>query len=356
MRKNFLYVTTRQFNPGDEFILMGVDYLLYKKYGEQNRILFNKNPEVISTFSHLNFFRKYDFTKFRFPGIGFLLSFLKIGFNDNSYNPFKDFSEIDRVIFCGSPDWYSNRQLNVFKAINKLKIPVEFHGLGSQKSFNLNNLGENCKLALKSADFISCRDNHAYNTLKKISKPLNLTCPALFVANKKKQIKSLKNIGIIFAHHDSCMGNRISKNAMLILFSFYNKLISKYQNKFSINFICHHSDEIQSCKKYFPDIDFHYDYDSKNYQKIYSKFDLVIGSRLHGIAMACSMGIPSIGFSHDFRGSAAERFGALNMNINDINQNKIFDILNEEKFFIQLKNNIHKNYSKKHNEYLEKYL
>ena len=43
---NIVFSTTRQWNPGDEFILLGCINLLKKQLGEFNPIIFNRNPQI----------------------------------------------------------------------------------------------------------------------------------------------------------------------------------------------------------------------------------------------------------------------------------------------------------------------
>ncbi len=47
MRKNVLISTTRQWNPGDEFIMLGCLNILKEIYGDNiNPIIFNRNPDI----------------------------------------------------------------------------------------------------------------------------------------------------------------------------------------------------------------------------------------------------------------------------------------------------------------------
>ncbi|WP_366515620.1 hypothetical protein [Solimonas marina] len=43
---------------------------------------------------------------------------------------------------------------------------------------------------------------------------------------------------------------------------------------------------------------------------MYSRYDLVVGHRVHGIGIAASQGIPGICVVHDLRGETARGFGA----------------------------------------------
>ena len=51
--KNIIYSATRQWNPGDEFILMGVESLIQEVFGSHNSILYNRNPQIRPDFSSI---------------------------------------------------------------------------------------------------------------------------------------------------------------------------------------------------------------------------------------------------------------------------------------------------------------
>ena len=88
----------------------------------------------------------------------------------------------------------------------------------------------------------------------------------------------------------------------------YNKIISEYKEQYKIIVICHYIDELYLAERDFPGLDIRYSYDSADYIEIYKECDLVIGSRIHGIGIATSMGIPSIPMKYDVRQGTMDGF------------------------------------------------
>lgn len=66
--KNVVLSTTRQWNPGDEFILLGIINLLREVIGEFNPVIFNRSPEVRPTASYLNPMRTAKWASASFSG------------------------------------------------------------------------------------------------------------------------------------------------------------------------------------------------------------------------------------------------------------------------------------------------
>jgi hypothetical protein len=57
MVKNIVFSTTRQWNPGDEFILAGVRRIFARVGLNYNAIIFNRNPDVRSCFQDRQLFK-----------------------------------------------------------------------------------------------------------------------------------------------------------------------------------------------------------------------------------------------------------------------------------------------------------
>ena len=60
MKKNIVFSTTRQWNPGDEFILMGCINLLKQLGVDFNVLIYNRNPQIQS----VSGIKKTAFSKF----------------------------------------------------------------------------------------------------------------------------------------------------------------------------------------------------------------------------------------------------------------------------------------------------
>ena len=107
---NIVLSTTRQWNPGDEFILLGTINLLQEYFEQQkdkgiknnfyfNPIIYNRNPQIRRA-------RKRDFIKMidNFLGKDFIEKF-----RDNSVKDRKPMNYTDLVVFAGSPEWIGRK-------------------------------------------------------------------------------------------------------------------------------------------------------------------------------------------------------------------------------------------------------
>ncbi|MBA1433147.1 MAG: hypothetical protein FAF04_06050 [Epsilonproteobacteria bacterium] len=120
---NIVFSTTRQWNPGDEFILLGCINLLHEIIDEFNPIIFNRNPQIRRS-------RKRDIIKLidNLVGKDFIEKFL-----DNSVKERPHMDYADMVVFAGSPEWRGRRLTKLYQEINTYDIPTIFLGLGFRK-------------------------------------------------------------------------------------------------------------------------------------------------------------------------------------------------------------------------------
>jgi polysaccharide pyruvyl transferase WcaK-like protein len=303
MRKNILFSTTRQWNPGDEFILMGVLNLLKEFIGDFNPVIYNRNPEVRQEANHFNLFRDSRYCNIGFKGKNILESFFRIGFWDNSFKDKMDLDFIDMVVFAGSPEWMGARLLPLYKKLLHSDKPIIYLGIGTGRYLAFKDIKAPFIDVLKKAQLITVRDSATYNLLKPLN-PYLLPCPALFSSSYEKEIRETKKIGLIFATDKAVVNNKISTDTFKYITKLYDELIKK----FNCELVCHYIEELPEAQKLFKDIEVHYSYDSKDYLEIYQQFDFVIGPRVHGIGMSASMGIPGILISHDLRGETGKGF------------------------------------------------
>ena len=317
MKKNILFSTTRQWNPGDEFILMGCINLLKEVVGEFNPIIYNRNPEVRQEFDYLNPLKKITLRNSSSRYItmfeSLLESFIRIGFLDNSFKDDTKADFINMVVFAGSPEWrcgkINGRLRSLYKIIVKHGIPTIFLGIGTKYSFNYYKMWEINKKVLKDSKLMTCRDEYTYNALQGKLDNDNLyymPCPALYSSSFEKEIKKVKKIGLIFGTDKTVENNKINSNTYKFLLNTYKQLINNYD----CEIVCHYIDEVPEACRLFKDVNIHYSYDSKDYLDIYKKFDIVIGPRVHGIGISASMGIPGILIAHDMRGNTGKGFMA----------------------------------------------
>ncbi|MBA2840765.1 polysaccharide pyruvyl transferase WcaK-like protein [Methanococcus maripaludis] len=309
--KNVLFSTTRQWNPGDEFILLGCMNLLKEVIGEFNPIIYNRNPEVRQAFDYLNPLKNSKF----FKKNNVLESFLRVGFWDNSFKEDTNAECIDLVVFAGSPEWRSRRLIPLYRKIIKYDIPTIYLGIGSSNYFEYNKLNKIYRQVLENSKLITVRDSITEKCLKNV-KPYRMPCPALFSSPFEKNIEKVEKVGLMFGSKNAVSNNNVSKKTYDFLISEYSKIIERYGN---FEVVCHYIDEIsEACNIYGRD-KVSYSYDSKDYLDIYKNYDVVIGHRVHGVGISASMGIPGILIAHDLRADAGRGFLAEIMNLNSAN-------------------------------------
>lgn len=330
LKKNILFSTTRQWNPGDEFILFGIINLLSEILGDFNSIIYNRNPEVRQLKSYLNPFRTIKWSNYSFSGKKNIESFFRIGFYDNSFKDELDASFIDYVIFAGTPEWMGRRCSSLYHVITKYTIPTLFLGIGNNNDkMNFDLIKDRYKKVLKSSKLIIVRDERTKEILKPLH-PVKLSCPALFSSKRKKEILSISRVGLIFATDKAVVHNRINSETFQYLVELY-KAISKI---YSCEIVCHYIDELPEAFKLFPELAVNYSYDSKDYLDIYYKFDFVIGPRIHGIGVGASCGIPGMLLAHDLRADTAKGFGAEIISVGQEVSHVLF-IMEEKKNSVQ---------------------
>jgi len=306
---NIVFSTTRQWNPGDEFILMGCINLLKEVIDEFNPIIFNRNPQIRRS-------RKRDIVKIidNMLGRDWAEKFL-----DNSVKERLELDYADLVVFAGSPEWRGKRLTKLYSSIVKHNIPTLFLGLGSGSgSIQLNNehLSPNEIEAFKKSKLITCRDCSNQDSEKNEYDLIvhDLPCPALFSSSKEKDVTSVKKIALIYGTYKAVRDNNVSEATNDYLLQVYNYILKNYAN-YEIEFVAHYIDELTFFKQDFPNQTLRYSYDSKDYLDIYNSYDLVIGHRVHGIGMSASMAIPGIMISHDQRSQTVKGFKSSIINI-----------------------------------------
>lgn len=351
MRKNILISTTRQWNPGDEFIMHGVLNAINCAFGNcLNPIIFNRNPDVRGGGKWRSKTRNAEWTyrweKKYFRGKGILTELFRLGHWDNSFKDDMDPNCIDVAIFAGSPEWFSRRLSSMYRAIDIANIPTVFLGLGAGDQTDFSSTMPIVKHVLEKARLITCRDRATTTLLESFGAKF-LPCPALLSTKTNRHVTEVKRIGLIYATDHTVLGNHVSPQMHKYILGLYAYLASKYD----VALVCHYVDEIELAQKDFPGMDVFYSYDSKDYAEIYNHFDLVIGGRVHGIGMCASLGIPGIMIKHDTRSDTTDGFladyvqiGMSYESVDNIIQANIQNISNQSLKLIEHKANVMNQY------------
>ena len=307
--KNYLFSTTRQWNPGDEFALHGTLRVLRAVESEFNPVIFNRNPEI----KH----REDAERQFQFNPRNLRVKRLKPGFYDNAFKrELAAFSFIDLVVFAGTLEWASSRMKVLYDYIECYDIPTIYLGIGAgEEHFDAGTLDERYRQVIRASKLIVVRDQIALKALKN-DNALYLPCPALISAGEvlEKEVHTVRKIGLIYMTTTGVRSNHIDHCMKDFLTSLYREILQRFKGCFEFEFVCHYVDELARFSRDFPGETCRYSYDAEDYAQIYRRFDCVIGPRVHGIGMAASMGIPGIHIAHDVRGSACEGFLAETIN------------------------------------------
>lgn len=300
MRRNIIFSTTRQWNPGDEIILKGIINLLCEFEINFNPLIFNRNPDVRSFFGVLQYRKKAELKNE-------LWHYTKSAMMDNSVKPWMEYENIDAIIFAGTPEWQGDRSRELYLKAIRYHIPVYMIGIDS--AFG----GEDPVIVsvLRKAKFISIRNKEIERSfLEKGISVEYLPCPSIFSSKSEKIIDKVRCIGLIYRGEEKevTYGNGWNKANYQFQNELFRQVILKYKKTYKFVIICHYVDELYLAHKDFPEENIRYSYDSSDYIEFYKECDLVIGSRIHGIGIATSMGIPSIPIKYDRRAGTINGF------------------------------------------------
>ena len=252
--KTILFNTTRQWNPGDEFILQGVQNLLACQH---TPIIFNRHPDL-----------KWGVTR------------------DNSFNLKKHLlTNVDYYIAAGTPEWETRGLWPLFDKLIEAQTPCSWLGIGQAPRVQ-ERLAH---LFLNQTDVIACRDRGALGACRKYN-PTLLPCPAFFASEVNKSRTMLKRLGVIYMTSRTG-ANRISEADAAALRELISDLLREHPN---LVIVCHYLDEFLEAKSLWPEQEIRYSYDSRDYPDFFLDLDLVVGHRLHGVILAASTGAPGI--------------------------------------------------------------
>lgn len=256
MRKNILFNTTRQWNPGDQIIMLGILKLL--RHSDFNIFIYNRHPSVW--------------------GKG----------KDNSFKPGKHSLEnIDYYIHAGTPEWADQKLKPLFDEILARKIPSSFIGVGGNADEALKTF-HSLREMLEQTELLTARDDAAFETLEQFD-GIQLPCPGFLCGRlPTKTTADNRFIGLVFTS-DKTNPNTISTPLKEELIAGYKRIIERHD----AIIICHYVDEALEARTHFPNTPIYYSYDAKDFEKFYSRCNLVISPRLHGALLSAGLGVPT---------------------------------------------------------------
>jgi hypothetical protein len=271
---NVLVSSTRQWNPGDEIILMGVRNLFEEALGPEgiNWVLYDRNPDLFVD--------------------GFSTPQRRGVIWGNSYH--HDSPEcFDMALVAGTPEWMGRPLEGFYSTVKKGNLPLFVLGVGyidapivfsEDELFCFQNV---LKLA-------TVRDEYASRALNEISiRHEILPCPALFASTVESTPRAVKKIGFIIQTNKTD-NQKVTEELSYACAHTVNQLRKK---GFDVDVVCHYIDEFVEFAKVLAPV--RYSYDSRDYISIIGSYDLVLSTRLHGAILANSLGKPAIMLNSD---------------------------------------------------------
>lgn len=295
-----LYVTTRQWNPGDEFILRGSRRILQTiGLREDVTSIYNKSPQTTSLFESWNFWKR--------PYMTSLVSSVDFAFNithyDNSFKRDSDINFFDLVVFAGSPAWYGGRLAPLYRKLKKFQGKILFLGIGTpNKPLNLSAAEQE---VLRRAT-VFCRNEGLVTALAaQRVESRYLPCPALLSSPfERPPLTGLSQVGLGFNTTRTHRYHRMSEEKFALQQRLFTSLLDRYDCKV----VAHYVDELEEAGRLFGRDNVRFAYDAVDYPALYGQFDFVISSRVHGCGAASSVGVPNAAITHDARGDTVNGF------------------------------------------------
>ena len=263
---NILVSSTRQWNPGDEFILIGVRNLLQEALKGQriNWVLYDRNPDLFVD--------------------GFNNPVHKDRIWGNSFHH-GDPQCFDLALIAGTPEWIGLPLKGFYKAVKEGDLPLIMLGLGISYIAPINFSEDELYIFRNLLKVVTVRDEYSFRAFKEIGiNPEILPCPALFASLNEKVPSEIGKICFII-QTSKTLNQSISEE--LSYASAHT--IKMLRNKgFEVEVVCHYIDEFVEFARTLAPV--RYSYDARDYIDILNDYDLIISTRLHGAILGNSLG------------------------------------------------------------------
>jgi len=278
---NILVSSTRQWNPGDEFILFGVQNLIREAFrGDINWIIYDRNPDrwinewklpLLKSADWSNVFRHYTLEGF------------------------------DIAVIAGSPEWYGDPLKRFYSLVREYNIPLLVLGVGYNfgtptAQFDLESgeavidFSDDEIYCLRHlAQLITTRDDYASRALSRVGiSHYVLPCPALFAADQGSPINEIRRVAFILQSAEG-----VQKISGQIVHGALTAISELRAKGLEVEIICHYIDEFMEFLPVLSPI--RYSYDAREYLDILGSFDVVVSTRrLHGAILGNSLGKPAV--------------------------------------------------------------
>ncbi len=291
-RMNVLISSTRQWNPGDEFIRKGVERLLGSLLGQDyNLLLWNRNPDL--------FMNRWTDGRMR---TDFLTNSLR--------DPALDV--VDLVVFAGTPEWLGQPVERIYRSLlAQPQIPVLVLGVGSG-SIMPRLAPHEVEVLDRRNVFISTRSFDLaewLNSQLSTPKAVPLPCPALYSMGESAARPGPHRVGVIVQSSGTDNQN-IGEELVQSLIA----ALQDAQGKIDLDIVSFYIDEHMRFSRLGLEHPCVYSYEPDDLLARLSVYSMIISTRLHGAIAGLSAGIPSIllAESDNFRMRSTQRlFGPM---------------------------------------------
>lgn len=308
-RKFALFSATRQWNPGDEFILSGSRRIIGSALGDVDAILYDRNPDVRPSDGTTVGYRHIRRPISEEAGEAYerLSARLRLGFFSNSVKFDSDVSYASFAVMAGSPEWATPRCWNFYDHVLRNGLPLLGLGLGSMPA----QVPAFVHAALDKAVVRTTRSKSlAASDLARRHDISYLPCPALLSAPAPRRVDRVRRVGVAIgvAYEHAVWANGLDAEFYDRVCRSLDELFARFGDEVEFDLVAHYIDEIPILKARFPGRTVRYSFDSADYYDIFADYDLVVSTRVHACGAAASLGIPSISLGHDYRSDTTDGF------------------------------------------------
>jgi Polysaccharide pyruvyl transferase len=273
---NVLISSTRQWNPGDEFILMGVRRLLESVLGPRlHYILWNRNPDL--------FLDRWANPRLR-PTL----------LTNSAVEPALDV--MDLVVLAGSPEWSGPPLERVYRELLRYPhVPLLTLGAGGAgPGFVLSEMER--EVYLRPNSLIVCRNPMLaaeVNDQLGTPKARLLPCPALFCSPETtpRSADSFASVRPALGVQGDTVDNQACPKSLVDRFKAF---LSDDPEASRFGYVAHYIEEFLRYSRLGRSRDIFYSYEPFDYVAYYRNgVRLLITSRLHGAIASLSCGTPA---------------------------------------------------------------
>ena len=332
-----LFSTTTNYNPGDELILKGIENLLSDCKLTYEKYIYDRNPQNFGIFKSIGEIKLKQLTTEKISYVVFAGTPEWSSEIPSPFDIFRKFEEprfYPRLLGLRLTDRINNPLL---KFILKNQIRCLFLGVGSSKMPTAT--GKISKILKKLTDLFIVRDIQTYNVFSPFN-PIHLTCPAFFAVRHASLKKDLNNVAFTLQGLNS---NRIRLKVKDFACSLeqYKKVMKIMGN---VDVICHTRKDAEYLYKYIESKHIRVADKAGSLINVYSEYDSIFSTRLHGCILANSFGIPCFPLHSSNRMGALDRLLQSHSSVEPVDWIRNLDVEQESNRLLKFKASEKKKY------------